>query len=145
MAASVLYATDATANVFYNDKLPTTPLHRIPMIGSFFYSPEGKGQLNDYYDLKDRSDEVATTLNYLKKFGTPEDVLEYKEQNKEMISVRNRINTISSRMKTLREQRKQIINSDLSSDEKRSQIDEIDKRINEQVNTIGALRVQAGL
>ena len=145
MAAGVLYATDATANVFYNDKLPTTPLHRVPMIGSFFYSPEGKGQLNDYYDLKDKSDEVATTLNHLKKFGTPEDVLEYREQNKEMISVRSRINTITSRMEVLRARRKQIINSNLSSDEKRSQIDEIDRRINEQVRTIGALRVKAGL
>lgn len=145
MAAGVLYATDATANVFYNDKLPTTPLHRVPMIGSFFYSPEGKGQLNDYYDLKDKSDEVATTLNHLKKFGTPEDVLEYREQNKEMMSVRNQVNTISNRMKLLRERRKQIIASDLSSEEKRSQIDEIDRRINEQVKTIGALRVKAGL
>ena len=145
MASSVLFATDATANMFYNDKLPSTPLYRVPMISSFMYSPEGKGQLNDYYDLKDRSDEVTATLNHLKKFGTPEEALEYRQDNAEIISIRNQVNTISNRMKTLREQRKRIIASDLSSDEKRSQIDEIDRRINNMVQNIGALRVKAGL
>jgi hypothetical protein len=52
---------------------------------------------------------------------------------------------ISNRMKTLREQRKHIIASNLSADEKRTQIDDIDRRINDQVQTIGALRVKAGL
>jgi hypothetical protein len=145
MASSVLFATDATANLFYNDKLPSTPIYRIPMISSFMYSPEGKGQLNDYYDLKDKSDEVTATLNHLKKFGTPEEALEYRQDNAEMISIRNQVNTISNRMKTLRERRKHIIASDLSADEKRSQIDEIDKRINNMVQNIGALRVKAGL
>ena len=145
MAASVLYATDATANVFYNDKLPTTPLYRVPMIGSFMYSPEGKGQLNDYYDLKNRSDEVTATLNHIRKFGTPEELQEYRLANKDMVSIRGQINAISNRMKLLREQRKQIIASDLSSDEKRARIDEIDGRINNMVQNIGALRVKAGL
>lgn len=145
MASSVLFGIDATANMFYNDKLPSTPLYKIPMISSFMYSPEGKGMLNDYYDLKNKSDEVAATLNHFKKFGTPEDVLEYRQDNAEMLSVRNRVNMISNRMKTLREQRKHIIAGNLSADEKRAQIDEIDNRINDQVKTIGALRVKAGL
>jgi hypothetical protein len=145
MAASVLYATDATANMFYTDKLPTTPIYKIPMIGSFMYSPEGKGQLNDYYDLKNKSDEVTATLNHLRKFGTPEEVLDYMTDNKEMVSIRNQINIISNRMKLLRGQRKQIIASDLNSDEKRARIDEIDGRINNMVQNIGALRVKAGL
>jgi hypothetical protein len=145
MASTVLYATDATANVFYNDKLPSTPIYKIPMISSFMYGPEGKGQLNDYYDLKDRSDEVTDTLNHRKKFGTHEDALEYRQDNAAMLSVRNQVNSISNRMKVLREQRKHIIASDLSSDEKRARIDEIDHRINSMVQNIGALRVKAGL
>jgi hypothetical protein len=48
-------------------------------------------------------------------------------------------------MKILREQRKRIVNSDLSSDEKRAKIDDIDSRINRQVENIGMLRVKAGL
>ena len=145
MAAGVLYATDATANMFFNDKLPTTPLYRVPMIGSFMYSPEGKGQLNDYYDLKNRSDEVTATLNHLRKFGTPEEAQEYATDKKEILAIRGRVNAISNQMKILREQRKRIIASNLSSDEKRSQLNIIDARINSMVQNIGALRVKAGL
>lgn len=145
MAAGVLYATDATANMFFNDKLPTTPLYRVPMIGSFMYSPEGKGQLNDYYDLKDRSDEVTATLNHLRKFGTPEEAQEYATDKKEILAIRGQVNAISNQMKILREQRKRIIAGNLSSDEKRSQLNIIDARINNMVQNIGALRVKAGL
>jgi hypothetical protein len=145
MAAGFLYATDATANMFFNDKLPTTPLYRVPMIGSFMYSPEGKGQLNDYYDLKDRSDEVTATLNHLRKFGTPEEAQEYAMDKKELLSIRGQVNAISNQMKILREQRKRIIASNLSSDEKRNQLNIIDARINNMVQNIGALRVKAGL
>jgi len=145
MASSVLFGIDATANMFYNDKLPSTPLYKIPMVSSFMYSPEGKGMLNDYYDLKNKSDEVAATLNHRKKFGTPEEALEYRQDNAEMISVRNQVNNISNRLKILRDRRKHIIVSDLGADEKRAQIDEIDSRINNMVQNIGALRVKAGL
>jgi len=145
MTAGVLYGIDATANLFYDDKLPTTPLHRVPAIGQFFYNPNGKGQLNDYYDLKDKSDEVTATLNNLIKFGSKEDVREYREENKAMLAIRSRINLITNQMKTLREQRKRIVNSNLSSDEKRARMDEIDNRINRQVENIGMLRVKAGL
>jgi len=145
MAAGVLYSTDAMLNMFYNDKLPTTPLYRVPMIGSFMYSPEGKGQLNDYYDLKDRSDEVTATLNHLRKFGTPEEAQEYAMDKKELLSIRGQVNAISNQMKILREQRKRIIASNLSSDEKRNQLNIIDARINNMVQNIGALRVKAGL
>ena len=145
MASSVLFASDAGLNMFYNDKLPTTPIYRIPMISSFMYSPEGKGQLNDYYDLKNRSDEVAATLNHIAKFGTPEELQEYRLANKDMLGIRGQINAISNNIKNLREQRKRIIAGNLSADEKRSGIDQIDARINNMVQNIGALRVKAGL
>jgi hypothetical protein len=145
MASGGLYLTDAFANLFYDNKLPTTSLHRVPLISSFMYSPNGKDQLNDYYDLKDRSDEVTTTLNKYLKFGTKEQIKEYSEENRAMINIRAQINQIGTMMKTLREQRKMIINSNLSSDEKRAKIDDIDLRINKQVEHIGALRVKAGL
>lgn len=145
MAAGGLYLTDAFANLFYDNKLPTTSLHKIPVISSFMYSPNGKDQLNDYYDLKDRSDEVTATLNKYLKFGTKEQIKEYAEENRAMINARGQINQIGNVMKALREQRKLIIASNLSSDEKRARIDEIDIRINKQVEHIGALRVKAGL
>ena len=144
-AALTLYTTDAMANVFYEDKLPTTPLHRIPSIGAFMYSPNGKDQLNDYYDLKDRTDEVTATFNRLVKFGHPGEAREYAQENKELLTVRAQVNAITNNMKTLREVRNSVINSPLSSDDKRARLNEIDLRINAMVKNIGALRVKAGL
>jgi len=144
-AALTLYTTDAMANVFYEDKLPTTPLYRIPSIGAFMYSPNGKDQLNDYYDLKDRTDEVTATFNRLVKFGHPGEAREYAQENKELLTVRTQVNAITNNMKTLREVRNSVINSPLSSDDKRARLNEIDLRINAMVKNIGALRVKAGL
>jgi len=144
-AALTLYTTDAMANVFYEDKLPTTPLYKIPSIGAFMYSPNGKDQLNDYYDLKDRTDEVTATFNRLVKFGHPGEAKEYAQENKELLTVRAQVNAITNNMKTLREVRNSVINSPLSSDDKRARLNEIDLRINAMVKNIGALRVKAGL
>ena len=144
-AALTLYATDAMANAVYEDKLPTTPLYKIPSIGAFMYSPNGKDQLNDYYDLKDRTDEVTATFNRLVKFGHPGEAREYAQENKELLTVRAQVNAITNNMKTLREVRNSVINSTLSSDDKRARLNEIDLRINAMVKNIGALRVKAGL
>ena len=143
--SGVLYGTDAIANVFYEDKLPTTPLHKVPSIGSFFYNPNGKDQLNDYYDLKDRVAEVVTTYNRLVKFGHQSEALEYAQENKEMLSIKTQVNAINTNMTKLRDFRKAVINSNISSDAKRDQLDKIDLQINAMVKNIGMLRVQAGL
>jgi hypothetical protein len=143
--AGVLYSTDAAANMFYEDKLPTTPLHKVPSIGAFFYNPNGKDQLNDFYDLKDRTDEVTATFNRLVKFGHSDEAREYAQENKELLTVRAQVNAITNNLKSLREIRNSVINSNLSSSEKRARLDQIDLRINAMVKNIGSIRVKAGL
>ena len=144
-ASLFLYSTDALVNQVADVKTPSVPVYRIPSISSFLYSTEGKGQLNDYYDLKEKSDEVTATLTKKMKYGTDEEAREYREDNKEMLSVRGRVNAMSNQMKTLREQRKRIIASDLDASTKRERLDEIDGRIAKVVEQIGAVRVKAGL
>ena len=144
-ASLFLYSTDAMVNQVADVKTPSVPVYRIPSINSFLYSTQGKGQLNDYYDLKDRSDEVTATLNKKNKFGTAEEAREYREDNKQMLAVRARVNAMSNQMKTLREQRKRIVASDLDATTKRERLDEIDARIAKVVSNIGAVRIKAGL
>jgi hypothetical protein len=144
-ASLFLYSTDALVNQVADVKTPSVPVYRIPSINSFLYSTEGKGQLNDYYDLKERSDEVTATLNRKMKYGTAEDAREYREENKEMLAVRGRVNAMSNQMKALRETRKRIIASDLDASAKRERLDEIDRRIAKVVEQIGLVREKAGL
>ena len=144
-SALTLYSTDAMLNMFYENKLPTTPLHKVPSIGMFFYNPNGKDQLNDYYDLKDRTEEVVTTLNRLKKFGHEGEAMEYAQENLQLLSVKNQVNVITNNLTRLREYRNQIIQSNLSSDKKRAELDRVDNMMTGMVKNIGALRVKAGL
>jgi hypothetical protein len=140
-----LYSTDAMVNMFYENKLPTTPLHKVPSLGMFFYNPNGKDQLNDYYDLKDRTDEVVATLNRLKKFGHEGEAMEYAQENLQLLGVKNQVNIITNNMSKLREYRNHVIQSNMDSGEKRAELDRIDNIMTGMVKNIGLLRVQAGL
>ena len=140
-----LYSTDAMVNMFYENKLPTTPLHKVPSLGMFFYNPNGKDQLNDYYDLKDRTDEVVATLNRLKKFGHEGEAMEYAQENLQLLGVKNQVNIITNNMSKLREYRNHVIQSNMSSGDKRAELDRIDNIMTGMVKNIGLLRVQAGL
>jgi hypothetical protein len=144
-ASLFLYTTDGLVNQVADVKTPATPIYRVPSINAFFYSTQGKGQLNDYYDMKDRSDEVTATLNNYRKYGTPEDALAYAEDNKEILSVRNQMNALSNRMKTMREIRKEVVAGNLDATAKREKLDEIDTHIAEMVSRIGQIRIRAGL
>jgi hypothetical protein len=144
-ASLFLYTTDGLVNQVADVKTPATPIYRVPSINAFFYSTQGKGQLNDYYDMKDRSDEVTATLNNYRKYGSPEDALAYAEDNREILSVRSQMNALSNRMKMMREMRKDIVAGNLDATAKRERLDEIDTRIAEMVSRIGQVRNRAGL
>lgn len=144
-ASLVLFMMDGMINQVADVKTPSTPLNKIPGIGAFVYSDQGKDQLNDYYDLKERSDEVTATLNKLRKYGSPEEAKEYAKENIEMLRVRNQVNALNNRIKAMRDVRKKIIGSDMSAEEKAQRIEEIDKNILASVQNIGKIRVRAGL
>lgn len=144
-ASLALFVMDGMINQVADVKTPSTPLNKIPGIGAFVYSDQGKDQLNDYYDLKERSDEVTATLNNIRKYGSPEEAREYAKENIEMLQVRNQVNAINNRIKAMRDTRKKIIGSNMSADEKAQRIEEIDKNILAAVQNIGKIRIRAGL
>jgi hypothetical protein len=140
-----LYMINQTANMFYDNKLPSPSLHNAPVIGSLMYTPNGKDQLNDFYDLKERSDKVTSTLNEYIKYGDKETADSYRVDNKDLIAVRKQVNNVSNRLKKLRAYRKTIINSNINAEEKRTRIDAIDIQTTNIVKNISLMRIRAGL
>tara|TARA_R100000935_G_C2837333_1_gene168900 strand:- start:1015 stop:3942 length:2928 start_codon:yes stop_codon:yes gene_type:complete len=142
-----LYMIDGTANIFYDEKLPTTPWDKHPLIGPLLYSKTGRDSLNDYYELKDLSDEVFATFNRMVKSGKSEDAKEYlgEGNNKKLLGVRNYIKKAGKNLKTLRDYRKQVVNSNLGSSEKRKLLNKIDKQNTNVVRQISKARLKAGL
>jgi hypothetical protein len=106
------------------------------------YSPNGRGVLNQFYDLKEMSDRVTNSLgNY-----TGERLKEYKEDNKYIISKRSQINTLNKRIKIQRDKRKAIINDEkLSAKAKAKKLREIDVNMNKLLKSVPKIRVQANL
>jgi len=144
VGATTLYILDEMANLFMDTKRPDVPLTRMPLIRPLFYREEGRGQLNDFYDLKQRSDEVTATFNHYLKFN-PEKAREYQQDNQKMLAARSQVNAINNQLKKVREVRKAILNSTMPGDEKRKRLDAIDKQANNLVRNVQRVRIAAGL
>ena len=93
------------------------------------------------------SDEVFPTFNRMVKSGKSEDAKEYlgEGNNKKLLGVRNYIKKAGKNLKTLRDYRKQVVNSNLGSSEKRKLLNKIDKQNTNVVRQISKARLKAGL
>lgn len=108
-------------------------------------NPHYKDRVNGYYDLLKESDKVALKLNDLKKAGKFEEAREFREENKQMVSVRQQVQNLSNRLEKIREQHKRIYNSNLSANDKRQKLEELEQRKGAVLKNINMLRVKAGL
>jgi hypothetical protein len=144
VGATALYILDEMANLFMDTKRPDVPLTRMPLIRPLFYREEGRGQLNDFYDLRQRSEKVTGTFNHYLKFQ-PEKAREYQQDNQKMLAVRSQVNAINNQLTKIREVRKAILNSNMPGDEKRKRLDAIDKQANNLVRNVQRVRIAAGL
>ena len=108
--------------------------------------PEGRDKLNDFYDLLQMSNEVSATLNKYVKYGKAEKAREYRKDNAKLIALRGQINSINNRIKTIREQRKLIVeNPRMSAEVKRERLEKLDKMMNAAVINVSRIRRNAGL
>ena len=141
-----LYLFDSMANLLYDNKLPTTDISRVPGIGTIMYSPNGRNQMNQFYDFKEVSDRVTSSLNNYIDQGDKVKVRKYAKDNAKIISLRGQVNRIDNQLEKIRDIRKAVIKSTrLSANEKRERLNKLDKAMNNIVNNISKLRNAADL
>lgn len=142
----LLTAGDSLASVALDNPRPAMLPHRMPVISTFLANPEGRGLLQDYYDLKDRAD---TAFNSLREYVSQRDMdtaREYAQQKAGLLAVRPALSNISTQIEKLRALRKVILaDNRMSSDEKRARLNEIDAMQNRMLANIARLRQEAGL
>lgn len=137
---------DSLAGLALDNPRPSLPAHRTPIISTFLANPEGRGLLEDYYDLKDRSDTVAATLKSYIEQRNMEGAKEYLEDKKGLLQVRSAVSAISNQIEKLRTMRKAVISdSSLSGEEKRAKLDELDAMQNRMLANVAKMRQVAGL
>ena len=131
---------------FSDNPRAETHWYKNPMVSKFIADPRNKSQVEDYYDLLDRSDRAVKTLKDIKEKDTPEEYRAYREEHKDVLKTRQQVLNLQSQMTRIRDQRNKITNNrSLSAEEKQEKIDRLDERTGNILKNIDKLRVRSGL
>jgi hypothetical protein len=134
-----MYAIDLIDAVLFSNDASPKPAKRfeqMPVIKRFALDKEAKGTVTAYYELKNSVDEVVRTINLLERTGKIEDIEGYMQKNAAMFAAQDYVKAIESDMKALREALIQVRSSDMSGEEKKDAISELNEAQNQLTSQI---------
>jgi hypothetical protein len=123
----------------------TWRLDQIPVLKRFMISDLGAGTVNDYYDLKDRVDEVVRTSNQLERTGNVKALSEYLKENGQVLGIKDYVRDLDKDMKSIRESKMAINMSRMDPDQKRDALDALRRAEISLTERIGTLRKSLGV
>jgi hypothetical protein len=123
----------------------TWRLDQIPVLKRFMISDLGAGTVNEYYDLREKLDEVVRTSNQLERTGNIEALQEYLKDNGQVLGMKDYIRSLDKDMKSLRESRMAINMSRMEPDQKREALDSLRRAEISLTERIGLLRSNLGV
>lgn len=128
---------------------PDRRLYELPLFKTFMYDKIPGGYKEQYYDFRNRVDEVADTINMLKAQGRTDELEKYMtDERLSLLAYRRTLNRIDQKFEDMRRY-KRIVAEDptMTGEEKRSIIDEIEQSENELLKAynIREMRKAAGL
>jgi hypothetical protein len=123
----------------------TWRLDQIPVLKRFMISDLGAGTVNEYYDLREKLDEVVRTSNQLERTGNIEALQEYLKDNGQVLGIKDYIRSLDKDMKSLRESRMAINMSRMEPDQKREALDSLRRAEISLTERIGLLRNNLGV
>jgi hypothetical protein len=123
-----MYAVDTidmVINQFTDSPKATKRFEQMPVIKRFALDPEARGNVTEYYKLKDAVDGVVRTMNFLEKQQESGEYVEYLKENQGTLAFKDYVRDVEKTMKELRDARSAIRVSTMSGDEKREALVEI--------------------
>ena len=123
----------------------TWRLDQIPVLKRFMISDLGAGTVNDYYDLKDKVDEVVRTSNQLERTGDIKNLTEYLKENGQVLAIKDYVRDLDKDMKSIRESKMAINMSRMDPDQKREALDALRRAEIALTERIGTLRKSMGI
>jgi len=123
----------------------TWRLDQIPVLRRFMISDLGAGTVNEYYDLREKLDEVVRTTNQLERTGNIEALQEYLKDNGQVLGMKDYIRALDKDMKSLRESRMAINMSRMEPDQKRESLDALRRAEISLTERINLLRKNMGV
>lgn len=121
---------DMVMDQFGDSPRATKRFEQLPIIKRFALDPEARGNVTEYYKLKDSVDSVVRTMNFLEKQGESEEYVDYLKKNQGTFAFKDYIRDTEKTMKELRQMKSAVQISKMSGDEKRDAITGINRAEN---------------
>ena len=122
MGMYLVDAVDSILNAASNSPNATKRFEQLPVIKRFALDPEARGNITQYYELKNSVDSTVKTMNLLEKTARPEDFSNYVQQNIGYLANKDYVRDLEKTMKELREMRTAVRSSGMSGDDKRESL-----------------------
>lgn len=110
---------DSMANEFSDVPKASKRFEQLPVVKRFALDPEARGSVTQFYELQRSVDTVVRTMSLLEKTARPEEYAKYLQDNIGVLAVKDYVRDIEKSMKELRDMRRMINSTSMSSDEKR--------------------------
>ena len=130
------------------DKSYRDTIASIPGMSAFTSREFGNREMNDFYELRESVGAAVNTFNYLKTYGTPEERLAYREEHRDLLSVKSQVNRINENLAKLRKQERLLVEAKdtrYSAEEKQVKIHALHERRQNMLKNVQKLRAKAGL
>jgi hypothetical protein len=121
---------DSVLNANDNSPNASKRFEQLPIIKRFAVDPEARGNITQFYALKNATDQAVTTLNFLERSGDAEAYAKYLEENIGLLANADYVNSIEKQMKGYREMRSVVQAAEMSGDEKRDILTDIGRAEN---------------
>ena len=122
MGMYLVDVVDSILNAASNSPNATKRFEQLPVIKRFALDPEARGNITQYYELKNSVDSTVKTMNLLEKTARPEDFSNYVQQNIGYLANKDYVRDLEKTMKELREMRTAVRSSGMSGDDKRESL-----------------------
>jgi hypothetical protein len=110
--------------------MPSRNIYEYPMIRRFFASKEGSGLKQDAYELYFEVQKIHNTINDLKRDGRMDEIQAFMANHSDKLAYRGQLKAVKKQLDNFREYRRVVLTSDMTADEKRRVIDDLDAAIN---------------
>ena len=121
---------DSILNVNNNSPRAAKRFEQLPIIKRFALDPEARGNITQFYALKNATEQAVTTANFLERAGDSEAFVKYVEENAGLLANKDYVQSIEKEMKTLREARSIVQSAEMTAEEKRDLLVDIGRAEN---------------
>tara|TARA_R100000655_G_scaffold24085_1_gene48386 strand:- start:302 stop:2923 length:2622 start_codon:yes stop_codon:yes gene_type:complete len=110
--------------------MPSRNIYEYPMIRRFFASKEGSGLKQDAYELYFEVQKINGTINDLKRDGRMDELQSFMANHSDKLAYRGQLKEVKKQLDAFRKYKRVVLTSDMTADEKRRVVDDLDAAIN---------------